>query len=105
MTVLKSLILSKITHLCLALQNPPGELIKFLEAKMNNVSWNNGPDRIKWKNIQEYTSRWIENGQYLCIHNFIESHMVKSRKENPQKLTQLSPRSHPRLIMLYELFK
>ena len=33
-TVIKSLILSKFTHLFLALPNPPGDFLKILERKM-----------------------------------------------------------------------
>ena len=35
--------------------------------------------------------------QSLCI-NF-DTHLIESRKENPQKLTQLSSRSHPRHLV------
>ena len=50
-TVIKSLILSKFTHLFLALPNPPGEFQKLLERKLYKFLWNNGPDRISRKNI------------------------------------------------------
>ena len=50
-TVIKSLILSKFTHLFLALPNPPGEFIKLLERKLYKFLWSNGPDRIPRRNI------------------------------------------------------
>ena len=50
-TVIKSLILSKFTHLFLALPNPPGDFLKILERKMYKFLWSNGPDRISRKNI------------------------------------------------------
>ena len=50
-TVIKSLILSKFTHLFLALPNPPGEFQKLLERKLFKFLWSNGPDRISRKNI------------------------------------------------------
>ena len=50
-TVIKSLILSKFTHLFLALPNPPGDFQKLLERKLYKFLWNNGPDRISRKNI------------------------------------------------------
>ena len=50
-TVIKSIILSKFTHLFLALPNPPGDFLNILERKKNNFLWSNGPDRISRKNI------------------------------------------------------
>ena len=50
-TVIKFLILSKFTHLFLALPNPPGEFQKLLERKLFKFLWSNGPDRISRKNI------------------------------------------------------
>ena len=50
-TVIKSLISSKFTHLFLALPNPPGDFLKILERKMYKFLWSNGPDRISRKNI------------------------------------------------------
>ena len=50
-TVIKSLILSKFTHLFLALPNPPGDFQKLLERKLYKFLWSNGPDRICRKNI------------------------------------------------------
>ena len=49
--MIKSLILSKFTHLFLALPNPPGDFQKLLERKLYKFLWNNGPDRISRKNI------------------------------------------------------
>lgn len=46
-TVIKSLMLSKFTHLFLALPNPPGDLIRKLERILYKFLWNSGPDRIK----------------------------------------------------------
>ena len=45
-TVIKSLILSKFTHVFLALPNPPGEFLKFLDRKLYTFLWSYGPDRI-----------------------------------------------------------
>ena len=50
-TIIKSLILSKFTHLFLALPNPRGEFQKLLERKLFKFLWSNGPDRISRKNI------------------------------------------------------
>lgn len=46
-TIIKSLALSKFTHLFLALPNPPGDLTKRLEKIFYKFLWNSGPDRIK----------------------------------------------------------
>ena len=51
-TVIKSLILSKFTHLFLALPNPPGEFLKLIERKLYTFLWrSNGPDRIYRRKI------------------------------------------------------
>ena len=50
-TVIKSLILSKFTHLFLVLPNPPGVFIKLLERQLYKFLWSNGPDRICRRNI------------------------------------------------------
>ena len=50
-TLIKSLMLAKFTHLFLALPNPPGELIKLLERTIYKFLWNNGPDRISRKTM------------------------------------------------------
>ena len=48
-TVIKSLILSKLIHLFLVLPNPPGDFLKILERKMYKFLWSNGLDRISRK--------------------------------------------------------
>ena len=50
-TIIKSLVLSKFTHLFLALPNPPGLFLKLLERKLFKFLWSNGPDRVSRKNI------------------------------------------------------
>ena len=40
---------------------------------------------------------WMRSGTELS--QFLRVFLSKSRKENPQKLTQLSSRSHPRHLM------
>ena len=46
-TIIKSLAISKFTHLFLALPNPPEDLIKRLDKIFYKFLWNSGPDRIK----------------------------------------------------------
>ena len=48
-TIIKSLVLSKFTHLFLALPNPPGVFLKLLERKLSKFLWSNGPDRVSRK--------------------------------------------------------
>ena len=50
-TIIKSLALSKFTHLFLALPYPPEKLIKKLNTIFYTFLWNSGPDRIKRINI------------------------------------------------------
>ena len=46
-TVLKSLALSKINHLILALPNPSKHITKDLQKMFYKYLWSNGPDKIK----------------------------------------------------------
>lgn len=46
-TVIKSLALSKINHLILALPNPSEKIIKEIQSMFYSYLWNNGPDKIK----------------------------------------------------------
>ena len=46
-TIIKSLAISKFTHLFLALLNPPEELLKKLDKIFYKFLWNSGQDRIK----------------------------------------------------------
>ena len=51
-----------------------------------------------WRLLQEVEKSW----KMPCMHSiFWRDHwnLTKSRKENPQKLTQLSSRSHPRRLV------
>ena len=41
----------------------------------------------------------LARSAFSKLHNFAWSSLWKSRKENPQKLTQLSSRSHPRHLV------
>ena len=69
-TVIKFLILSKFTHLFLALPNPPGEFLKLLERKLYTFLWrSNGPDRIYirkiFKNIHEGGLRMVNVNEFI----------------------------------------
>ena len=46
-TIIKSLAISKFTHMFLALPSPPEELVKRLDKIFYRFLWNSGPDRIK----------------------------------------------------------
>ena len=50
-TVIKSLALSKFTHLFISLPNPPDELLKRLDKIFYKFLWNSGPDRISRNNM------------------------------------------------------
>ena len=54
-TVLKTLVVSKINHLLLALPNPPDIVLKEINTLFFNFIWNNSRDRIKRKiSIKDY---------------------------------------------------
>ena len=63
--MIKLLILSKFTHLFLALPNPPGDFQKLLERKLYKFLWNNGPDRISRKNIQAGGLRMVNVSVFI----------------------------------------
>ena len=46
-TVIKTLALSKITHLLISLPNPPENIIKEIESMFFKFLWSNSPDKIK----------------------------------------------------------
>lgn len=46
-TVVKSLVVSKLVHLFISLPSPPIDLIKQLNSMLYKFIWNDGPDRIK----------------------------------------------------------
>jgi hypothetical protein len=51
--ILKSLILSKLTHLWLLLPNPPGEFIRNLQKVCYAFIWNEKPDKISRKTVHK----------------------------------------------------
>ena len=72
-TVMKSLFLSKFTHLFLALPYPPGEFIKLLERKLYKFLWSNGPDRISRRNIVKNIHAGGGGLRMVNINEFITS--------------------------------
>ena len=50
-TIIKSLALSKLTHLFISLPNPPDNLLKSLDKLFYKFIWNSGPDRISRNNM------------------------------------------------------
>ena len=50
-TIIKSLALSKLTHLLISLPNPPDNLLKSLDKLFYKFIWNSGPDAIEYLEI------------------------------------------------------
>ena len=70
-TVIKSLALSKFTHLFISLPNPPEALIKRLDRMFCKYLWNTGPDRISRSNmIKNETSGGL---RMVKLDNFIKA--------------------------------
>ena len=70
-TVIKSIALSKFTHLFISLPNPPDELLKRLDKIFYKFLWNSGPDRIS-RNIMIRNER--EGGlRMIQIRTFIKA--------------------------------
>ena len=70
-TVIKSLLLSKLVHLFMALPNPSNNCIKKIEQMLYRFLWNNKPDRIKRrKMIQKYSSDGL---QMTDLKSFLHS--------------------------------
>ena len=70
-TVVKSILLPKLTHLFISLPNPSDMKIKELEKMFYKYIWNEKPDRIARKTIvQEYGKGGLK---MVCIKTFINS--------------------------------
>ena len=70
-TIIKSLALSKFTHLFLALPNPPEELIKKLNKIFFTFLWNSGPDRIERSKINKDLN--VGGLRMINVHYFIKA--------------------------------
>ena len=68
-TIIKTLILSKLNHLLISLPNPSPDLLKTIQQLLYKFIWKNGPDKIK-RSIMESN---IPNGglKMVNIKNFI----------------------------------
>ena len=70
-TVIKSLLLPKLTHLFMALPRPSEQSIKKLEKTLFNFIWSNKNDRISRKNMVKTLA---EGGCYMAhVNTFIKS--------------------------------
>ena len=70
-TVIKSLLLSKLVHLFMALPNPSQAMVKKIEKLLYGFLWNNKPDRIKrTKVVQKLESDGL---QMVDLTSFIHS--------------------------------
>ena len=87
-TVIKSIALSKFTHLFISLPNPPDELLKRLDKIFYKFLWNSGPDRIS-RNIMIRNER--EGGlRMIQIRTFIKALKVTWFRRlliNPKNIT------------------
>ena len=55
--------------------------------------------KVQCKNLCIFTCQSSRNFYSIVKNTAFKHHTIKSRKENPQKLTQLSSRSHPRHLV------
>ena len=70
-TVVKSILLPKLTHLFISLPNPSDKQIKDLENLFYKFIWNNKVDKIARKNlIQDFNKGGL---RMICVRSFIES--------------------------------
>ena len=70
-TVIKTLALSKLNHLFLALPNPKKELLKKIENMFYKFIWNGKPDKIR---RQILTNLYLEGGMNMIdITHFISA--------------------------------
>ena len=68
-TVVKSLLLSKLVHVLSALPNPDEALIKKLNSILFRFIWNNGPDKIKRSElVQDYKDGGLK---MIDVHSFL----------------------------------
>lgn len=68
MTVIKSLALSKLVHLLIALPDPPERFIHDLTTAFYKFIWKGGPDRVK----REVLTKGLDKGglKMIDIENF-----------------------------------
>ena len=59
-TVIKSLVLSKVVHLLISLPSPSIKTINEINKMIYKFLWNGGPDKIK----RPIASQKIENGRF-----------------------------------------
>ena len=70
-TVLKTLIISKLNHLFISLPNPSDDLINYLQKRFFSFVWNSKTDRIKRDVlIQEYNAGGLK---MININNFVSA--------------------------------
>ena len=70
-TVVKTILLPKLTHLLIALPNPSDIIVKELERMFFRYIWNNKMDRISRKNlVQDYKDGGL---RMICLKSFIKS--------------------------------
>lgn len=70
-TVVKSILMPKLTHLFISLPNPPQTMIKDFEKLFFRFIWNGENDRIARKNLaQDYSNGGM---RMICVNSFIKS--------------------------------
>ena len=70
-TVIKTFLISQLNHICLALPNPPTELMKEINTLLFKFLWDNKPHKLKRNHVTLATSKGGLN--MINIEQFIES--------------------------------
>ena len=100
-TVIKSLLLSKLVHILVALPNPSRALIKTIERKLYNFLWNNKPDPVKrLKVIQRYEHDGLK---MVDLASFIQSLKLSWLKRLTIYTTSGEPVARPTQLDPFQL--
>ena len=102
-TVIKSLAISKINHLFLSLPNPDDKIIKQLQQTFYKFVWNDKPDKIKRKQLNQ---NHIHGGlRMLDLDHFIKSlklTWIRRLLGGEKNYLNILNESHPELKRLNE---
>lgn len=101
-TIIKSLIISKLNHLFLSIPNPSNDLLKKLNSKLFSFIWDNKPDKVKRDTLSQ--SHELGGLRMLNIDNYIKGlklTLIRRMFKNNSKVFNLL--SHSEKIEFTEL--
>ena len=99
--IIKSLLLSKLVHLFMALPNPPRQQIKEIESMLFGFIWDNKGDKIKrTKLVQNYAGDGLNMVDIDCFINSMKLAWLKRLAESQADWTYLAYEQLPHVFRL-----